>query len=425
MFTRALFPVDEVVTATLFHREDDMLKLLMLSEEQASELDQLWEDLYFVSEEPLKLVVSLEQIREFSTQDRQELVPLWDKMKPVVKARAVAFAEHVVETQPIHLQSVLDFADQAWRRDLTYQERQQLRDLYDNLRGQQLEHETAIRLLIARVLTSPAFLYRREKQHDGSQPARLQDLELANRLSYFLWSSMPDPELRSVAEAGRLARRGRGAPHQENATSRTDILAEGELIKQTHRMLKDPRTRRLAIQFACQWLHLRGFETNDQKNEELFPEFAQLRGEMYEETVRFFEDMFRNNGSILELLDADHTFLNESLAKFYGFKHVKGNNWRRVGGVKIHGRGGVLGMATMLASQSGVSRTSPILRGNWISETLLGERLPRPPANVPQLPDRVPSDLTAREMIEHHSADARVREVSSSNRSLWHCIGTI
>jgi len=114
--------------------------------------------------------------------------------------------------------------------------------------------------------------------------------------------------------------------------------------------------------------------------------------------------MFRNDGSILDLLNAEHTFLNEALASHYGIDGVAGSQWRRVKDVRKHGRGGVLGMATLLASQSGASRTSPILRGNWIYETLLGGRLPRPPPNVPQLPESVPTGLTARELIEQHSS---------------------
>jgi hypothetical protein len=116
--------------------------------------------------------------------------------------------------------------------------------------------------------------------------------------------------------------------------------------------------------------------------------------------------MFRSNGSILDVLSSDHTFLNESLAKHYGIDGVDGPQWRRVDSVRSHARGGVLGMASLLASQSGASRTSPILRGNWVYETLLGERLPRPPANVPQLPDDVPEGLTARQLIEKHSSVA-------------------
>ena len=124
---------------------------------------------------------------------------------------------------------------------------------------------------------------------------------------------------------------------------------------------------------------------------------------MYEESVRFFEDLFRNDGSILGLLNADYAFLNEQLAKHYGIEGVTGG-WQRVEGIQAKGRGGILGMATVLAKQSGASRTSPILRGNWVSETLLGERLPKPPANVPDLPELVPAGLTARQLIEKHSS---------------------
>ena len=184
-----------------------------------------------------------------------------------------------------------------------------------------------------------------------------------------------------------------------------ELANEKTLLAQTRRMLRDSRTRRMAEQFACQWLHISGFDQNNDKNVKLYPEFPELRGDMYEESVLFFEDMFRNNGSVIDLLDADHAFLNERLARHYGIDGVSGDEWRKVDGVKASGRGGVLGLATVLATNSGASRTSPILRGNWIYETLLGERLPRPPVNVPDLPERVPEGLTARELIERHSSE--------------------
>ena len=169
-------------------------------------------------------------------------------------------------------------------------------------------------------------------------------------------------------------------------------------------MLADPRARRFAIEFGCQWLHLRDFDRNDDKNETLYPEFALLRESMYEEVVRFITDLIQNNGSVLDLINANHTFLNGALASHYGVESITGSRWRRVDGVNQFSRGGLLGMASVLALQSGASRTSPILRGNWVSETLLGERLPRPPLDVPVLPEIVPTGLTAREMIERHSS---------------------
>ena len=378
-------PVDEVVTLTLFHREDHHLRRLMLDDRQAAHLDRLWDELFYVAREPLKYQVAFEQIREFATQDRPDLVKIWAPLVGSVNGRADAFRQRLVATEPVHLEAVVEFAGRAWRRPLTDAEEQGLRGLYRQLRDSEISHEEAARLVIARVLTSPAFLYRKEQPAPGDKAAPVSGRELANRLSYFLWSSMPDAELRRAALAGTLTE-------------------DRALVEQARRMLDDPRTRRLAIQFACQWLHVRDFDQNDDKNEKLYPEFASLRRDMYQETILFFTDMFRNDGSILDLLDADLGFLNERLAGHYGIAGVSGEQWRRVENVKAEGRGGLLGMATFLASQSGASRTSPILRGNWVYETLLGERLPRPPPNVPVLPEIVPSDKTARQLIELHSS---------------------
>jgi hypothetical protein len=127
---------------------------------------------------------------------------------------------------------------------------------------------------------------------------------------------------------------------------------------------------------------------------------------MEEETILFLADFLQNDRSILSLLDADHTFLNEELAKHYSIPSVEGSQWRRVDGVRKHGRGGILGLASALATQAGASRTSPILRGNWLSEVLLGEKLPKPPKNVPLLAETVPQGLTERQLIAQHSSDA-------------------
>ncbi len=382
-----IVPVDEVVTLTLYHREDEHLRRLMLEAQDVAELDRIWDELLYVAQEPLALVVAFEQISEFATQDRPDLVKAFAPMKPVILQRADAFRQRMVDAETIQLQAVVEFADRAWRRPLQDAESASLRRFYDRLRTEDLSHEDALRLTLARVLTSPAFLYRLERPATGEAPAPVDAYELASRLSYFLWSSTPDEELLASAASGEL-------------------LKAEEWKRQTRRMLEDDRVRRLAIQFACQWLHVRDFDGNDDKNERLYPEFAELRGDMYEETVRFFDDLMRSNASVLSILDADHTFLNGKLAGHYGLAGAEDDPWRRVEGVRAQGRGGILGMATILASQSGASRTSPILRGNWVSETLLGERLPRPPANVPQLPESLPNGLTARELIERHTADA-------------------
>jgi hypothetical protein len=381
-----IVPVDEVVTLTLFYREDDHLKRLMLDETQSAELDRLWEELFYISQEPLKTVVALEQISEFATQDRPDLVDAFAPMRKPIQDRAEAFRERLLKAEPAQVESVLEFAGRAWRRPLHEAEQQKLREFYQSLRRDEIPHEEALQLLLARVLTAPAFLYKVEQPALGTKPASVSQLELAARLSYFLWSSAPDEQLRRAAEAGLLS-------------------DEKTLLAQTKRMLKDSKSRRLAVEFACQWLHVRDFDQNDDKNETLYPEFANLKDDMHEETVRFFADMIQNDGQVLDILNADHTFLNEALAKHYGVPGLEGSDWQRVENIKAKGRGGVLGMATVLASQSGASRTSPILRGNWVYETLLGEKLPRPPANVPVLPDDVPQGLTERQLIERHSSD--------------------
>jgi len=169
-------------------------------------------------------------------------------------------------------------------------------------------------------------------------------------------------------------------------------------------MTKDPRTRALAIEFGTQWIHVRGFDGFNEKNEKLFPTFTpDLRAAMYEEAILFFLDLFQADRPATSILDADHTFLNEPLAKHYGIPGVSGPAWRKVDGVRRYGRGGILGLGCVQAKQAGASRTSPVLRGNWVVETLLGEKLPKPPPNVPQLPEMEGADkLTTRQLVERH-----------------------
>ncbi len=381
---RPIVPVDEVVTLVLFHREDDHLGRLMLDDQERARLDRLWDELHYVSHEALALVTGFEQLMEFATQDNDpsKFAPLGE---PIAK-RAAAFRRRLVETEPAHMDALLDLATRAYRRPLREREEHGLRALYHSLRASETPHDEAVRLVLSRILIAPAFLYRLEKPPGGAEPARVSDWELATRLSYFLWSSLPDDELRGEAATGRL---GDG----------------NVLVAQALRMLQDPRVRRLAIEFACQWLHIRGFDEFDEKSERRFPGFAALRHDMYEEAVLFFTDLFRRDGAILEILDADHAFLNEPLAAHYGIPGVEGESWRRVDGVREFSRGGILALGATLARHSGASRTSPILRGTWISETLLGEKLPRPPADVPQLPETAPQGLTERQLIERHSSD--------------------
>ncbi len=382
-----IVPVDEVVTLTLFHREDDALSRLILNDKQKARLDKLWNGLHYISRDALTLVDAFEQLWQYATQDADP--SKFEPLRKPIQARAAAFRQLLVDTEPRHIEAVIALAGRAYRRPLKETEATELRALYRQLRDQEMPHEDAVRLLLARVLVSPPFLYRTEAAPAGKQPGPVGDYELATRLSYFLWSSLPDAELRAAAAAQKLR-------------------TVAGLQAQTHRLLRDPRVRRLATEFGAAWLHIHDFENLDEKSERHFPTFRDLRAPMYEETVRFFTDFFSSNRSILDLLDAKHTFLNEPLAKHYGIPGVTGDEWRRVDNIGQYGRGGILSHASVLTKQSGASRTSPILRGNWVMEVLLGEPSPRPPKDVPQLPaDESTENLTVRQMVEKHTSDPR------------------
>lgn len=382
-----IVPVDEVITTTLFHREDGHLSRLLLDDAQKARLDRMWDELHYVTQDAFMSVDALEQILEFATQDGDPKVfePL---IEPTHK-RAEAFRQRLTDTEPRHIEGVLKFAELAYRRPLTGTEEEELRGLYQELRVEELPHDEAIRFMLARVFVGPSFLYRLEEAPPGTTSGPVSDWELANRLSYFLWSSMPDAELREAAAAGQL--------------HNPDVLTV-----QARRMLSDPKMRRLATEFACAWLHIYDFESLDEKSEKHFPTFADLRGPMYEEAILFFTDAFQSDAPVLDLFDTDHTFLNEALAQHYGIPGVTGAEWRRVDGVKEFGRGGILGLGATLSKQSGASRTSPILRGAWFSEVVLGEKLPRPPKDVPLLPeDEATESLTVRQLTEKHTSDPR------------------
>ncbi|MBL9116210.1 MAG: DUF1592 domain-containing protein [Verrucomicrobiaceae bacterium] len=355
-----IVPVDEVVTLTLVYREDEVLRRLMLSEAETRELDQAWDELLFVSEAPLKQVDAFEQLYQFATQDAKPSA--FEPMREPILQAAAKFKEHQKAAIEPQKAAVLAFAEKAWRRPLIEKEQASLR-AFDP------------RLMLVRVLTSPAFLYRGEKALAKTGPVSPQ--ELATRLSYFLWSSAPDEELRS-----------------------SDL---SDLNDQTRRMLKSDKVRRLALEFGCQYLHVRDVAMLDEKSERHFPTFLDLRDDMQEEVTRFFIDLIQNNRSIVSLLDADHTFVNAELARHYGFES-KGD-WQRIAGLHEKGRGGILGFAATLAKQAGASRNSAILRGTWLTEVILGEKLPIPPKGVPVLPEEAPANLTERQLVERHSRD--------------------
>lgn len=384
-----VIPNDEVVTVKMFHREDEPLSRLFAAEQQMRELDRLWAELRLISRQPVAELEYLPTFMGFTTQDTSKAFQqFFIDRTPTFRREADEFVAWEQSLIPRQLESLGPFAERAYRRPLQPAEKAELRALYDDIRRKGAEHDAAFRGVLARILASPSFLYRVEAPSKGAEAGPVSDWELATRLSYFLWSTGPDDELRRLAAAGKLRE--------------PDVLAA-----QTTRMLKDARTRSLAIEFGTQWIHVRGLADFREKNETLFPAFtAELRTAMEEEAILFFLDMFQGDRPVRGVLDADHTFVNEALAAHYGIPNVKGPAWRRIEGVRKYGRGGVLGLAGVQAKQSAASRTSPVLRGTWVVETLLGEKLPKPPANVPVLADQPGTDtLTTRQMVEQHVAN--------------------
>ena len=384
-------PVNNDVTVELSLREDEALSRLVLDDSELNHLDRLWAELRFISREPVEIVHNTKQFIGFQPASRIENTKKFVALLPSLEAKAAEFEKYVTAAEPQQLDAVVELATRAWRRPLSDAEQDELRKLYESLRQEQeLSHDTALRTLITRILVSPHFLYRIERPAAAEGDVALADWELASRLSYFLWSSLPDEELRAAAAASQLR-------------------DKKQLSVQTRRMLQDRKSQALATEFAGQWLQFRGFDQYDGKSESRFPTFTpELRAAMNREATEFATDMIRNDRSVRDLLRADYTFLNDRLAQHYDIPGVQGADFRRVDGVSRFGRGGIVAMASVLAKQSGALRTSPVLRGTWVVETLLGREIPNPPDEVPQLDeDQVSKDgLTMRQVLERHRADA-------------------
>src|SRR2546428_4723284 len=238
------------------------------------------------------------------------------------------------------------------------------------------------------ILTSTEFIFRLERGPENigpNRPYRVNDLELASRLSFFLWSSIPDDELLDVAVQGKL---------HEPVT----------LERQVRRMLADSRAESLVTNFAGQWLYLRNLATVIPDGRQ-FPDFDDnLRQAFRRETELFFESILKENRSVVELLNANYTFLNERLAKYYGIPNVYGSNFRRVTLAGDSIRGGLLGQGSILTVTSYANRTSPVQRGKWVLENILGTPPPPPPPNVPPLIEDNPVGkvLTMRERMDQN-----------------------
>lgn len=290
---------------------------------------------------------------------------------------------------------IVPVATKAYRRFLREDEKDRLIELFssvydatDTLSNPHRFNEAVAQAFKA-VLVSPHFLYRAEEEPRVRGVYPLSNFELATRLSYFLWSSMPDEELFSLAYQGKLQ----------------DTLV---LEQQVKRMLADPKAKRFAKSFAAQWLGVSKLLENTQiVDPERFPEFDMtIRKALYRETVEYFYYVLTGSRNMLELINSNYTFVNEELAKYYGIEGVTGPEFRKVD-VTERWRGGVLGMAGVLTTTSLPTRTSPVLRGKWVMEQLLGVSPPPPPAEVAELPkdEKSHSAVGLRKLLERHRSD--------------------
>jgi len=285
------------------------------------------------------------------------------------------------------------FATRAWRRPLVDDERTTLAALYRDGVASGLDRESAAREAIVLILVSPHFLFKSETLPASAEPPSREDAgdlplppwELASRLSYFLWSSIPDDRLRAAAEDGSL---------------RTPAV----LAAEAKRMLADPRAAALAEEFAGQWLKFSAFERHDGVDTTKFPEMTpELRADMKREATEFFRHVFREDRPVMDVVTGKTSFVNERLARVYGIPGVSGPEFREVD-VSAHHRGGLLGMGAILTKTSRPDRTSPVLRGDYLSAVVLGHASPPPPPNVPEL-EKGLKPASLREALLRHRQD--------------------
>lgn len=409
-------------------RDDQPLCQLVLGDAEKRDLDRLWAELYFGSgmmEKMLRGFVFFERSERnflkhadfdpFKEEDpelakdatlarfeevylRQSGVKLDDPelarhpihlffggIRQGLKQRAEQFAA----ARPIYLRQLLEFAERAYRRPLVQAERQKVENFYHSVCDQpDLGIEHAVRGVLTSVLVSPHFCFRIDVPPAGQTVQPLSDIALASRLSYFLWSSLPDDELLSLAKAGKLNN-------------------EDTLRQQTRRMLKDPKVSGLALEFFGQWLRYRDFLEQESVDRNVFPAFNDaLKQAMFEEPTRLITHLIQNDRPLTDVLYGDTTLVNKSLAAHYGWPGPASDvEWQTVDGIQKSGRGGVLGMAVFLTVNSQPQRTSPVKRGFWVVHKILGEHIPAPPNDVPPLPakETETDGKTIRQLLAAHT----------------------
>ena len=412
-----------------YFRDDRPLYDMVLSEHEQRELDELWQELDFLGSAPMrqytgflwfertdsrymrdpefdfarsedKGVTSEAMIKRLAEVYRTKAINSGGEGVPIqaiddyfrdINAQIRWVEQARLAAEPSHLAALLKFAERAFRRPLQPAERDSLLAFYREQR-REASHEEAVQDVLVSILMSPHFLYRMDLADEGAGLTALSDVELASRLSFFLWSSLPDEELLAKATSGELRK-------------------PEALIQQTRRMVQDGRVRALAVEFGGNWLDFRRFESHNSVDRGRFPSFTnELRQAMYEEPIRFLLDAVQHDRSALDFLYARHTFVNPVLAEHYGMPTLAGgaDRWTRIDDATPYGRGGLLPMAVFLTQNAPGLRTSPVKRGYWVVRRLLGERIPPPPPNVPELPadEANLGELTLRETLARHRDNA-------------------
>lgn len=413
-------------------RDDQPLCKSVLNDDENRELNRLWRELEFVTEITEKMLRGFvffersernflkdEAFDSFKEDDPKLIEPetltrfertyldhanlkapieeltahpihlFFEQIRNGLKQRQVQLQQAV----PTYLKNLETFATNAYRRPLTDKERDDLRTFFQQAASQsdqgQKENgvEQAVRASLVRILVSPYFGCRIDPTPEGQTVQPLDDLALASRLSYFLWSSMPDKELRSLAEAGKL--------HEEQV-----------LLAQTRRMLQEDKVTDFAREFFGQWLGYRDFLQQEAVDRNVFKEFDEpLKQAMFEEPTRLAAYLIKKNLPVTRLLDSESTFVNQRLARHYGIPFTGSETeWTITDNLQSHGRGGILGMGVFLTKNSQPQRTSPVKRGFWVVHKVLGEHIPAPPADVVALPAKETdtNGKTIRELLALH-----------------------
>lgn len=412
-----------------YFRDDQPLCNLILDDAENKELNKLWRELELIALTPIRQYAgfiwferaessfirepqfhfvraedkdanSEEKIRRFgevflekikSGKPSTQLIEAVEYHFADMNRQIRGLEKELLENEPKQLDALLQFASRAFRRSLTQEEEKSLRGFYQSTRQlPAADHRSAMEDTLAAILVSPNFLYRWDLRTVNDSRVPLSDLELASRLSFFLWGSGPDEPLMESVEQG-------------------DLSKVETLQRHSQRMLSDKRSKRMIQEFLGNWLDFRRFESHNGVDRERFASFDdEIRTAMSREPIETFWNLLQRDGSLDELIQSDHVVVNPTLAKYYGMRWpgdvLDKDRWMRLDGANKVNRSGMLTMGVFLTQNSPGLRTSPVKRGYWVVRKLLGEKIPPPPPNVPELPDSEhdTGDLTLREVLARH-----------------------